>query len=343
MRSGPADELAAVLVDGEHREHAGRPARDGGGRAARRRRRRRCPCRRRRRARRRPARRARAPAASISSDVAVLEHEDRVRRHARARRASRACCDEMAVLAVHRHEVARPHELQHQLQLLLAGVARDVHARRCGLVKTVAPRREMWLITLLIAFSLPGMMRDDRTTVSPGSIFTCAVVAHRDAGQRRHRLALLPGREHVTCRGGSVGELRTSAIRAPAGRAGSRARVRDLELLHHAAADERRPCGRAASRQRRSPAAGDARATRTSRRRSAPARALKIPPGLRRTLRSERREAASLDVGRVARAAAARRARRSSAKRVEVGGCAVDRRLVDLEVAGVDDRAERRA
>ena len=61
-------------------------------------------------------------------DVAVLGQEDLRLRLAPGEHAlgDARMLRQLPELAVNRHEIARPHERQHQLQLLLAAVARDV-------------------------------------------------------------------------------------------------------------------------------------------------------------------------------------------------------------------------
>ena len=65
--------------------------------------------------------------------VAVLEQMAAVGRHADLARELEVA-HEVAVLAVHRDEVLRPHEVQHELQLLLRGVAGDVDRRVAAVV-----------------------------------------------------------------------------------------------------------------------------------------------------------------------------------------------------------------
>ena len=53
---------------------------------------------------------------------------------------------QLAVFAVHRDEISRPDQIQHQLQFFRAGVARDVDRRIHRSVDMSAPRRAMWFI-----------------------------------------------------------------------------------------------------------------------------------------------------------------------------------------------------
>ena len=96
--------------------------------------------------------------------------------------------------------------------------------RRCAAVNTCAPRRYMWLIMLLIDRSLPGMMRDERITASSGSMLHLRRDRHRDAGQRRQRLALAAGGQH----GDLLRRQRAPARPTSANRRQRRAQVAEL-------------------------------------------------------------------------------------------------------------------
>jgi hypothetical protein len=52
-----------------------------------------------------------------------------------------------------------------------------------------------------MAFSLPGIMREERMTVSFSSTEDEAVIVHRDARKRRHRLACEPEARTMILRG----------------------------------------------------------------------------------------------------------------------------------------------
>src|SRR6185295_14209956 len=80
-----------------------------------------------------PPRRARADL----DTGAVLDEKDAIRRDAHALGQPRVP-QQVPVLAVHRHEVPRPGEAQHQLEILLAGVAGDVD-ERVVLVEDLGP------------------------------------------------------------------------------------------------------------------------------------------------------------------------------------------------------------
>ena len=77
-------------------------------------------------------------------------------------------------LAVDRHEVAGPDQVQDQLHLLDAAVTGDVQRRIHGAVDA-RPRRggTCGRSSGKMAFSLPGMMRELRATVSPLSSEMC--------------------------------------------------------------------------------------------------------------------------------------------------------------------------
>ncbi len=280
----------------------------------------------------------RAPASSNAEHLAVLEQERRLLRQTDGARQPQVL-RQMAVLAVHRHEVARPHQVEHQRQLVRLAwpetwtscVARGEHRERradtCG-----SPCCE-------IGRSLPGMMREERTTASPGSICTCTVVAHRDARQRRHRLALAARREHGDALGRQRRPARRPRRRSPAGRAGSPGRWR-CAGCSRGCGRRPRPDGRSPPTAR-SPAAGGGRATRTSRRRCAPRPLWNTLSSPLRTLRSEPVDPGCSTLVESESSSSTPRAP-YSAKAWMSGAATVDRGVVDLEVAGVHDDAERR-
>ena len=96
----------------------------------------------------------------------------------------------------------------------------------------------MWFIIRKIAFSLPGMMRELSTTVSPGFKVKMLVVIDGHARQRRHRLALRAGNDN----GDLVRRHLHDVLRTQQGRVGNREQaeiVRDLGHVQHAAAEKR--------------------------------------------------------------------------------------------------------
>ena len=186
MRSGPAITSPVCWSIAEHREHEAvlrEVAAVAQHDVARRRRR---PCRRRTRARRGTALARRAPASSISSTSPSSSRKHVVVGDARPR-APGAMAHQVAVLAVHRHEVARADEVQHRASAPPGwrgprrGSARalvvDARAAPVEVVHQVRDRRAR----------CPGMMRDESTTVSPGCDLHLRVLVHRDPHERRQR------------------------------------------------------------------------------------------------------------------------------------------------------------
>ena len=165
------------------------------------------------------------------------------------------------------------------------------------------------------------------------------VVVHRDAGERRHRLALAAGREQRHLLAAAAGAPPRGRPAGPAARAGSRAPARSRRSAP-CRARRPRPAGRVRAEMsstcwmRCRCDANVATSTRPRARRNA---ASSLPV----RLRSDGVTPGTVDVGRVGE----QRQHAGVAERGEarqVGRQAVERRLVELEVAGVDDRAERR-
>ena len=141
---------------------------------------------------------------------------------------------QLPVLAVDRHEISRPHQVQHQLHLLRrCRDRRRAAADSCVPYSTSAPRRAMWSIMRKMAFSLPGndaRAEHDRVALLDRDVL---VIVHRHARQRRHRLALRAGNQDATLFGGaSITSCGRS--RMPSGIVQQPERVRDL--------GDRRPC-----------------------------------------------------------------------------------------------------
>src|SRR4030095_4648375 len=138
-----------------------------------------------------PVEHARAALADLHRG-AVLDQEDPLRRNAYALGQARVA-EEVAVLAVHRHEVPRPSEAQHQLEILLAGVPGDVDE---GVVlvedlgAAAVERVDHTAHGALVAGNDAG--RDD-DQVAPRDPHVL-VLAGRHQAQRGVRLALAPRR-----------------------------------------------------------------------------------------------------------------------------------------------------
>ena len=155
----------------------------------------------------------------------------------------------MAVLPVHGHEVARPDQVQHELQLLLRRVPGDVHGAQCG--RSGRSRRvgRGGSPGSRSRARCPGMMREESTTVSPGSRCTClcAFIAMRTSADAAS--AWLPAVMSATrSRGRSRGhaEVDERAL----------GHVEEPEVARHADVRRRgsgrraRPCARSAPRSR---------------------------------------------------------------------------------------------
>ncbi len=144
---------------------------------------------------------------------------------------------ELPELAVHRHEVARPHQRQHQLELVDAAVPRDVDVPRVlghdldlalGQVVDHPANRP------LVAGN--GAGREHHGVVGPER--HVPVLVDGDARQRRLRLALRSGDQADDVAGGEARDV--GVLDADAGRHPQVAEaLGDLRVLLHAAADER--------------------------------------------------------------------------------------------------------
>ena len=161
---------------------------------------------------------------------------------------------ELAVFAVNRHEVARLDERQHQLQLFLAAVAGHVHVFDAFVHDLrAAPRDVIHHAADRLFVSRDRAGREHDRVVGPE--LDEPVVVDRDAGERRHRLALRSGREaqHVLRRVVARRPSRESARRRES--AGSRAAGRSRSS-GSCRARETPPCDRTARRGRRESASG---------------------------------------------------------------------------------------
>ena len=101
--------------------------------------------------------------------------------------------EQVARLAVHRDRDLRPDHLIHRAP---ARRGRDGRRRGRNDPRRSRPRRRSRnsaLCSRPIAFSLPGMMRDEKITTSPSSSTMLRMVVAGDAGQRGARLALAAG------------------------------------------------------------------------------------------------------------------------------------------------------
>ena len=246
---------------------------------------------------------------------------------------------QLAVFAVDRHEVARPDQRQHQLQLFLAAVAGHVHVLDAFVDDVGAAAREVvhHAADRLLVAGNRARREHDRVVRAELHV---AVVVDRDARQRRHRLALRSGgqAQHVLRRVAADVASRESARRP--GCAGSRAAARSREFCDHPAADERDLAIELRRQVDEDLHPVDARRERRD----------DQPAGRAREDLLERvDDFASPDPVKPRRSmlvlsanSASTPCAPSSREAVHVEVLAVDRRLIDLEVAGVDDDAGRR-
>ena len=204
---------------------------------------------------------------------------------------------------------------------------------------TSAPRRAMWFMTRPIAFSLPGIdaRREHHRVVRPE--LDVPVVVDRDARQRRHRLALRAGRQAQHVLRGVVRHVGVANLHA-GGNAQVAEPLGDLASSRSCRGRRTPPCGRTAPPDPRGSASGRC-STRTPRRRAGPCALVKISSKASTTSVSEpvkpRRSTFVLSAKSASTPCGA-----ELGEAVQVEVLAVERRLVDLEVAGVHDDADRR-
>ena len=244
---------------------------------------------------------------------------------------------QLPVLAVNRHEVARADQRDHQLQLLRGPVARHVdvlHVRRDDVgaaPRDVAHRPGN---RLLVARNRPRREHDDVV----GRELDEAVVVDGNARQRRLRLALRAGGDAQHVLRGVVRHVGVADLEARRHAQVAEA-LGDFGVADDAAADERHLAVELRRQVDQHLHPVDARregrdhelAVRAGEHFLEPLDDLDLGPG----------ESLAIDVGAV-------RKERQHALRAELGEAvqvevlAVERRLVDLEVAGMDDDADRR-
>ena len=189
-----------------------------------------------------------------------------------------------------------------------------------------------------MAFSLPGIARAEKTTTSSGPQADEAVIVDRDARQGRPRLALRAGRQAQNVLRRVVRHVGIADLHARR-HAQRREPLRDLRVLDKAAADEGNLAVELHRQVHQELHAVDARGEHADHQlaRCAGEQLLEgvddfdLGPG----------EARAVDVGAVGEQRQhAACAKLGQAMQVEV--LTVNRRLIDLEVARVDDGADRR-
>src|ERR1044071_4461299 len=269
-------------------------------------------------------------------NVAVLEQKAIGRRHAHVL-SQPSVSHQVAILAVDRHEVARPGELEHRLQLFLARMAGNVNLRDLLVVHLRAtPVKMIDQIGNRLLVAGNELRRKDYGVA--GRYFDSLVIIQSDPVQHGQRLALAAG--------GKKCELIVRQVVPPLAFSHEITRQmkiaqlrRDLAIANHAPPT-----------QYHAPATAlgnidhllDARDARGKSRDQHFAGALlhdllEIGPDLA----LGRRVARALDVGRVGH--------QEQHAFFTVGGeglkvehLAFHRRVVDLEIAGVNDRSDRR-
>ena len=251
----------------------------------------------------------------------------------------RGMAEQLAVFAVNGNEIARAHQIQEQFLLFLAGVAGNVDRAAVIVVIHQGALAEHVVQHPEDGFFVSG--NDARGENHRIALVEReqAVIIHGDARKRGHGLGLAAAdQDNQLFRRKRIDVLR--AHHQAVGNAQAVHAVRDLDVVHHAAADERDlAAGRRGdvhdlldARNRRREA-GDDHLARRRAREFLDARA-------DRSLRG--RVAGTLDVGAVAEQrehaflAVAR-------ERVQVKRLAVDGRGIHLEIAGVNHDADRSA
>src|SRR6185312_1174726 len=269
-------------------------------------------------------------------DRAVLGQHDPVLRDAAV--GGKPCMGgEHPELPVHRHDRLRPHEPEHRPQLLGVAVARVVH-RGDLLVQHLGAVLGELVDRVVHGELVPGdrLGRDDHGVARLDR--DVAVVAVRDPHERRQRLALAAGAEDQHVAAGVVVELLRLDQRV-VGNVDVAEVPRDVDVLAHRAADHAHLAAGLDRHVGRLLHAVDVRGERRDEdaagaRRNQLAEGLADEPlraghagalGVRRVA-EEQVDAAVAEIGQTA----------------DVGAEAVDRRVVHLVVAGVQDPAARR-
>src|SRR5215510_9058875 len=272
-----------------------------------------------------------------ADDIAILgeEHFDAVRRSGRHPPGHPRVPRELAVFAVDRNEVPGTDQREHQLQLLLAAVPRHVDVLD-SVMDDVGPAPghvvDHARDRLLVARN--GTRREHHGVVGPQ--LHVPVVVDRDPRVRRLRLALRSGREAQDLVGRVALDLHVADLHAcrnpeesePLGR---------FRVLNHAAADQGDHAIELRGEIDEDLHPVDARGERRDHELASAAREDLLERLDDLDLRA--REALAFDVRAVGK-------QRQHPPRAELGEpvqvevLTVDRRLIDLEVAGVDDRSD---
>src|SRR6266566_8248414 len=288
------------------------------------------------------ARRKRLPAISPLSGkfnwLPIFDEQDFSRHYAKLMRQG-CVTKQMPVFAMNGDEVARANELENKLLFFLAGVAGNVNDAAAIFVIDQGAAAEHVVQHAEDGFFVAGndaRGKNDRVVLLDRDP---AVIVHGDARERRHRLGLAAAGNHDQ----ALRVERADVLRAhdhPVGNAQAFEIMRDFDVVHHAAADKGHLSADALRDFDDLLDAVEGRCEAgehdLGRRRAAELFNARDNCALRR------REAGPLDVRAVAEerqdalVAVAREG-------VHIERGAVHRRVVDLEVAGVEDNPERRA
>ena len=286
-----------------------------------------------------PARRdlARQPAtlAIEADDVAVLRQQDfRAPRHPAG---DAGVPGKLAVLTVYRHEVARPDQGKHQFQLFLAAMSGNMDVFEAFVDQFGASFGDMVhhpADGLLVARNFTRREHDDVLRLQPD----VAVVVDGNPGERRLGLPLGARAEAHDVLSREVADV--AVLDLHAGRDPEIAQpLRDLGVVDHPAADERH-----SAVELRREVDDDLHPIDARREGGDDDLAVCVGEDLLEGIGYVdfgSRETAAVDVGAVGQQCQNTR-RAELSQPVHVDALAVDRGLVDLEVAGVDDDAVRR-
>jgi hypothetical protein len=169
-------------------------------------------------------------------DVAGLHHEGFLQTRESQVFGQAGVLRELAELAVNGHEIARPHQVEHQLHFLHAGVPGDVQRRVHAAVHDVGPAARHVVDHaedgLLIAGN-DARAQNHRVAPVHGDLF---VVVDGHARERRHRLALSARNEDGDFVGRKVHDI-LRAKQNPVGNIEQAERMGDFGDRDHAAAD----------------------------------------------------------------------------------------------------------
>src|SRR5229473_3261594 len=270
--------------------------------------------------------------------LAVFDEQNFSGHHAQLMRES-GVAEKMPKLAVHGNEIFRLHELQQKFLLFLARVTGNVDDSRGIIVINQRAAPEHVVQHAENGFFISG---NDTRGENDAVVFVHrdeAVIVHRDARERRHRLGLRSARENDDALRIEPANVLLAHYHS-VGDAQQFERVRNLDVVHHAAPDK----GNLAvhSRSNVNDLLYSVNGGSEARENYAPGRRAAQLFNARNNRTFRRREARTLHV----RGIAEEREHAFVAvlcERVKIERRAANRRLINLEIARVNDHAERRA